>query len=131
MSLLLEFRSQVPGTLARPEQRGLWIATGGRLDEGLQVFDQGGIRLFQKRPARSGMAAALGRKVRVGPVVGMPEFAQANPNGRPRQAGGLGHQGDAASLERQRLASSPMATHPFVHQRTQQFKLASYFYCAT
>ena len=105
-------------------QRGLRIPAGGRFDEGFQVLDQGGVRLVQEGPAGAGMAAAFGREVVGRHVFGVAEFAQAGPDGRPGQAGGLGDQGDAAALEGHGFASGPMAAHPFVHQRAQQFKLA-------
>ena len=60
VALAFQFLGQVAGTLARPAERGLRIAAGGRLDEGFEVLDQGGVRLFQEGTASSGMTAAFG-----------------------------------------------------------------------
>ena len=124
MTLAVEFRGQVAGALAGPAERGLRIAARGRFDEGFQVLDQGGVRLFQERAGRPRYDGCVAEGGRCRALFGVSEFTQASPDGRPRQAGGFGHQGDAATLKGHGFTGSPMAAHPFVHQRPQQFKLA-------
>jgi hypothetical protein len=73
---------EVPGALARPEQRRHRIAPGGGIDEITQVVEQGAIPVGQAWPTATGAADA--RAVGVGLFTGVRagvEFSEAAMDG--------------------------------------------------
>src|SRR5512135_2143947 len=53
----------------------------------------------------------------------LSEFAHPLADRGPGQTGGSGHHRHSPSPQGQGLTSSPLSSHPLVHQRTQQFEL--------
>ena len=115
---------QPAGALARPAERGLWVAAGHGIDQRLQRGEQAGVGRREVLAAATGAADARGQGS-VGLFGPVTQLAQARSDGGARQACGEGNSGDAAPTEFSRFRGRPLASHALVHQGPQDSKLTA------
>ena len=112
---------QVPRTLAGPEQWGHGITAGGRIDEPLEITEQGPIGCRDRITPTPGTAnpgmIRLGRHR--GAVVTGLEFGDAAADGRMREIGGGGDHRDATAPQGQGLTSGPASPRLLVKERSE------------
>ena len=102
---------QVPRALARPQQRRHGIAAGGRVDESLEVLNQGSIGCRNCVAATSGPPNPL-RIVGefAGIVVAGLDLGNTASDRRPRQIRGGGDERYATATQGKGLTSSPASS---------------------
>src|SRR5712691_7337267 len=90
----VEFLRQVPGTLARPEERRLGIAPRGGLQQFLQVVTQSEIVCFDQMPSATSPTNAFWRPLVRWQASWLLQFALAGPERSPRKTGGLSNESE-------------------------------------
>src|SRR5215813_1725365 len=126
--LLHQGLGKVMGALAGPQQRRLGLPTGGSLQQGWPILEQGTIMLRHPWPP----STTTTDPVRRGGLIlldtwGTPlHCSEPNSNGGAREPGGLRDCRDASPPDGQRLASSPTALHVFVPDRAQSLVFVPY-----
>ena len=119
---------QMPGALAGPQQRRLWVPTGRSLQQGWQILEQGVILLGHTVPPAAAMTdpTRRGGLVLLGTRYAPLHFSKPDANGGAREAGGLSNGCEASPPHGERFASGPTAPHVFVHHRAQGLVFVSY-----
>src|SRR5207302_1301190 len=95
--------------LAGPQQRRLRVLTGGSLQQGLQILEQGTITLRHTSPpsATTTDPVCRGGLVLLGTWCTPLHFSEPGSNGGAREPGGLSDCRDASPPDGQRFASGP------------------------
>ena len=111
---------QISRALAGPEQRGHGIAAGGRIDEPLEVAEQGPIgRRDRVAPAPGSANPRMIRRGVTGAVVTDLDLGDAAADRRARQGRGHGDRRDAAAPESQSLTSGPASSRLLVKEGSE------------
>ncbi len=118
---------EMTSTLAGPAQRRLRVSTGGRLDQGLQVFEELPVALTETFATPAGTAHPLTpRRLGFAAPLRVLELNDAGPDRRPRHPSRLGNRCHAASSQCGGLARRPQPANPLVHQGAEGLKLLSH-----
>jgi len=123
MLLAGEFLSQMSHALARPTQRRLGIASGGRFNQRLQRREQPRIALRQAGPSRPRPAYARSLGFPLG--LGQIQFPHARSNRHSGQPGCCGHGRHASPSQIHRLGRRPLSPPAFIPLRLQRLELLS------
>ena len=118
----LQLRRQAAGTLARPAQGRLGIATGDRVDQGFQRPEHG--RVVRRHRLASAAHAAQtprGRRVRAERLL----VAEPLRNRRARQSGRSRHRLNPATAQRCGLGRRPQTAQTLIHKRTEHGEFVS------
>ena len=121
----LEFDRQLGRTLARPTQRRHRVATGHRIDQGLQVTEEVGVVIDQGLPSTAELAYPMACDLPIGGSGRETEFVQAGLDGDPRESGGLKDLGDSAPADGSCFGCGPEAACPLIEYGFQAFVLRS------
>jgi hypothetical protein len=114
MLLLLQFFRQLACTLAGPPQWRFRVAACHRIDQGVQGFQQRGIRF--RHPFATGTHAPHTLTDRSSRArLPLLPFANTLRNGVACQARGLGGQRDTAPTQRDCFTGRPLSPNPFIH----------------